>query len=39
MKRNVGAVDKALRVAIGIVLLSLLIPVGGTTHWWGLKLG
>jgi hypothetical protein len=34
MKRTVGGVDKVLR--IGIVLLSLLIPVGGTAHWWGL---
>jgi hypothetical protein len=36
MKRNVGSADKLLRAAIGIALLSMLVPVEGTARWWGL---
>jgi len=36
MKANVGGVDKALRIIVGIGLLSLLFLVEGPAKWWGL---
>lgn len=36
MEKNIGNVDKALRVIIGIALLSLLFILEGNTRWWGL---
>jgi hypothetical protein len=36
MKANVGGIDKALRIVVGIGLLSLLFLVEGPAKWWGL---
>ena len=36
MKANVGGIDKALRIVVGIGLLSLLLLVDGPAKWWGL---
>ena len=36
MKANVGGIDKALRIIVGIGLLSLLFLVAGPAKWWGL---
>jgi len=36
MKANVGGIDKALRIIVGIGLLSLLFLVEGPAKWWGL---
>jgi Inner membrane protein YgaP-like, transmembrane domain len=36
MKVNVGSVDRALRIIIGIGLLSLLFLLEGPARWWGL---
>lgn len=33
MKRNVGTVDRAIRITAGVVLISL--AAGGTVGWWG----
>lgn len=34
LKENVGAIDRALRVIVGLVLLSLIFV--GPQTWWGL---
>lgn len=36
MEKNIGQVDKALRVVVGIALLSLIFIVEGNARWWGL---
>ena len=36
MKANVGAIDKAVRVVLGVALLSLLFVVDGGLRWVGL---
>lgn len=36
MKTNVGTVDRALRVLVGLALLSMLILLEGQARWWGL---
>ncbi|WP_371345374.1 DUF2892 domain-containing protein [Ancylobacter sp. IITR112] len=36
MTRNIGPVDKALRVVLGLVLLSLLFVLEGDLRWLGL---
>lgn len=36
MKRNVGKTDRAIRVIIGIALLSLLFILDGPVRWVGL---
>jgi hypothetical protein len=36
MKRNVGGVDKALRIIVGLGLLSLLFVLEGSARWLGL---
>lgn len=36
MQRNVGNVDKIIRVVIGLGMLSLLVLLDGPTRWWGL---
>jgi Inner membrane protein YgaP-like, transmembrane domain len=36
MKTNVGGIDQALRIVVGIGLLSLLFIVDGAGKWWGL---
>ncbi|OYX13462.1 MAG: hypothetical protein B7Z15_07160 [Rhizobiales bacterium 32-66-8] len=36
MARNIGSLDRALRVIAGIALLSLLILLEGNLRWLGL---
>jgi hypothetical protein len=36
MKRNVGGIDKTLRIIVGIGLLGLLLIVEGGAKWFGL---
>jgi hypothetical protein len=36
MQTNVGGVDRALRVVVGIGLLSLFFVLEGAGRWWGL---
>ena len=36
MKVNIGGIDKALRIIVGIGLLSLIFLVEGPAKWWGL---
>ena len=36
MPKNIGDVDKIIRVIIGLALLSLLFLVEGNARWWGL---
>ncbi|HZM35680.1 MAG TPA: DUF2892 domain-containing protein [Burkholderiales bacterium] len=36
MKRNVGTVDRVIRIVAGLVLLSLVFIVEGNARWWGL---
>lgn len=36
MKENVGGIDKILRGAAGLALLSLLFILEGNARWWGL---
>jgi hypothetical protein len=36
MKRNVGTVDRAIRIVAGLVLLSLVFLVESNARWWGL---
>ena len=36
MTKNVGSIDKVLRIIIGLALLSLLVLIDGPHRWWGL---
>ncbi len=36
MKANVGRLDRIVRIAIGLVLLSLIVLLPGPGRWWGL---
>lgn len=36
MKKNVGSVDKVIRVILGLVLLSMFFWVEGSLKWVGL---
>jgi hypothetical protein len=36
MKRNVGGIDKTLRIIVGLGLLSLLFILEGNARWFGL---
>lgn len=36
MEKNVGSVDKVIRVIIGLALLSLIFILEGNIRWWGL---
>lgn len=36
MTHRVGAVERRLRIAGGIALLSLLFALDGNARWWGL---
>ncbi len=36
MEKNIGSVDKAIRIIVGVALLSLLFLVEGNARWWGL---
>ena len=34
--KNVGGLDKVLRIAAGLAVLSLVLVLDGTARWWGL---
>ncbi|MCX7961325.1 MAG: DUF2892 domain-containing protein [Burkholderiales bacterium] len=36
MTTNVGAIDKAVRIVVGLALLSLVFVLEGGARWWGL---
>lgn len=36
MKKNVGGIDKVLRIVAGLALLSLIFILEGSARWWGL---
>jgi len=36
MSRNVGTLDRSLRIVAGLALLSLLVLLEGSARWWGL---
>ena len=36
MEHNVGGVDRAVRIVVGLVLLSLIVLLEGNARWWGL---
>ncbi len=36
MKHNVGAIDRAARIAIGMVVLSLFFVLDDGMRWWAL---
>jgi hypothetical protein len=36
MEKNVGSIDKALRIAAGLGILSLLFLLEGSARWFGL---
>ena len=36
MDRNIGAVDRALRIVVGVGLLALLFVLDGNARWFGL---
>jgi hypothetical protein len=36
MEKNVGGIDRALRIVVGLGLLSLLFLLEGNDRWWGL---
>ena len=36
MKRNVGNLDRAIRIVVGLGLLSLIFFIDGNARWWGL---
>ncbi|MDP3447533.1 MAG: DUF2892 domain-containing protein [Eubacteriales bacterium] len=36
MKKNVGQIDRWIRIALGVVLLSLLVFLSGPVRWIGL---
>lgn len=36
MTINVGSVDRVIRIAAGLAILSLLFMLEGNARWWGL---
>jgi len=36
MTRNVGGIDRILRIVVGVALLSLLVLLEGDARWFGL---
>ena len=36
MERNVGGIDRAVRIVGGLALLSLVLVLEGNARWWGL---
>ena len=36
MESNVGTADRVIRIAVGLVLLSLVFFLEGSARWWGL---
>ena len=36
MEKNVGGIDRVVRIVVGLALLSLLFLLEGISRWWGL---
>ena len=36
MRTNVGTPDRAVRIVVGLALLSLILILDGNARWWGL---
>lgn len=36
MTKNVGSIDRTLRVLLGVLLLSLVLLLEAPARWWGL---
>ena len=36
MQVNVGGIDRAVRIVVGLALLSLILVLDGNARWWGL---
>jgi hypothetical protein len=36
MRVNVGTADRAVRIVVGLALLSLILILDGNVRWWGL---
>ena len=36
MEKNVGGIDRVVRIVVGLALLSLLFLLEGGGRWWGL---
>lgn len=36
MKKNVGGIDRAVRIIAGLIVLSLFFVLGDTYRWWAL---
>ena len=36
MRANVGPTDRAVRIVVGLLLLSVILFVDGPNRWWGL---
>ena len=36
MKRNVGGIDRSIRIIAGLVILSLFFALDENTRWWSL---
>ena len=36
MTKNIGAIDRGLRILVGLGLLSLWFVLKGSAHWYGL---
>ena len=36
MKKNVGGIDRTVRIVAGIIMLSLFFILGDTLRWWAL---
>ena len=36
MTRNIGSIDRTVRVIVGLLLLSLIYFLEGNARWWGL---
>jgi hypothetical protein len=36
MTKNVGSVDKIIRIVVGLALLALIVVLKGDARWWGL---
>lgn len=36
MKKNVGGIDRAMRIIAGLVILALFFALGESLRWWAL---
>ena len=36
MKANIGNLDRAIRIVVGLLILSLVFLLNGNARWWGL---